>query len=78
MAELDGYRKQLAAMGLGDLVQELVTLKMTEAPEAPKALILHVQKQREVVLQLNKREVLENGKVIESRDTKVRSLKNIF
>lgn len=78
MADLDEYREQLAAMRLGELVNELIELKLADEPEGTKARILHVQKQREVQLQLNKREVVEDERVVESRNTRVRSLKNLL
>lgn len=78
MSELDEYREQLARMRLGDLVVELVNLKLEEEPEGAKERITQVQKQREVQLQINRREVVEDERAIESRDTKIRSLKHLI
>lgn len=78
MSELDEYRERLAAMRLGQLVEELIELKLTDTPDEAKKRILQVQKLREVKLELNSREVHEDARVPESRETKVRSLKNIL
>ena len=78
MSEIEQYRKHIASLRLGSLVSELLDLRMTPEPEDIKAKITLIQKINEVVLQLNTREVVENGKPSEPRRTKVRSLKNLL
>lgn len=77
-SELEAYRLRLAAMRMGQLVEEMIDLKLAQAPQDSKSRILQVQKIREVKLELNRREVYEDDRVPESRETKVRSLKNLF
>lgn len=78
MSNLDEYRSKLALMRLGQLVGELIDLKMSPEPEHPKAKITQVQKIKEVVEQLNRREVNDDKQPRESRRTTVRSLKSIL
>jgi hypothetical protein len=78
MAKLDEYRDSLAEMRLGQLVEELVDLKTTPDPETAADKITLVQKTKEVVLQLNKREVYDDDEPVEPRKRRVKSLKSIL
>lgn len=77
-AELDEYRQKVADMRLGNLINELIDLRLEPEPEKPKAKITQVQKIHEVVLQLNKREVTKDDEPSKPRKTRVRSLKNFL
>lgn len=56
---LDTYRDRLAEMRLGDLFNELISLRMSPTPEGKKQQIEQTQKVHEVVEQINRREVVE-------------------
>lgn len=76
--ELDTYRETVANMKLGQLIGELLDLRLAPEPDSSKEKITQVQKVREVTLELNRREVVEDDKSSEPRRTKIRSLKNVF
>jgi|AntRauTorcE11897_2_1112592.scaffolds.fasta_scaffold00009_66 hypothetical protein len=76
--ELDTYRETVANMKLGVLIAELLDLRLAPEPDSSKEKITQVQKVREVTLELNRREVVEDDKSSEPRRTKIRSLKNVF
>jgi len=75
--EMDQYREEIAAKPLGELVDELLQLRLYE-PDGAKAQITNMQKIREVVYQLNQREVVDDGKEPKPRRNNIGSLKTIL
>lgn len=76
MDDFDEYRKSVADMQYGDLVNELITLRMSVLPESDTGKIFHHRKIAEIIALLNANGI-SHGSTKTGRP-KIRSLKNLL
>lgn len=76
MDDFEEYRKSLVEMQYGDLVNELITLRLCNLPESATGKIFHHRKIAEIIALLNANG-LSHGST-KSERPKIRSLKNLL